>query len=176
MRSMAIFIFMLFGTFLIDQGIKIWAVDTAYVRHHSTPQTITEDALDGTTLVSGECINMELNFNKGVAFSMFAFLGQNMKWIQGGLVLILIFILFKEKYIYRYAFPAGLLIGGALGNVYDRFVHIGVVDYVAWHCGFRYAVFNFADVAIDLAFVIIIVMAYFFPENKKIDKDKELSK
>jgi len=60
-----------------------------------------------------------------------------------------------------------LLIGGALGNVYDRFVHEGVVDYVAWHCGFNFAVFNFADVAIDLAVAWILVMVYFFPEKHK---------
>ena len=165
MRSTIIFIFVLLGTFLIDQGIKIWAVDTAYVLHQATPQTMTEEALEGTTLVAGKCVDMELHFNKGVAFSMFAFLGPNMKWVQGGLVLLLLFILFKENYIRRYAFPAGLLIGGALGNVYDRFTHIGVVDYVAWHCGFNYAVFNYADVMIDIAFVLVLVML--FKESKK---------
>ena len=81
------------------------------------------------------------------------------------LVVGILFIIFKEGYLKRYAFPAGLLVGGALGNVYDRFFHEGVVDYVAWHCGFNFAVFNFADVAIDLAFVIIIIMIYFFPEK-----------
>ena len=70
-----------------------------------------------------------------------------------------------EGYLRRYAFPVGLLIGGALGNVYDRFVHGAVVDYVAWHCGFNFAVFNFADIAIDLAVAVIIVMVYFFPEK-----------
>ena len=80
-------------------------------------------------------------------------------------MLLLFFIMLKENYVKRYAFPAGLLMGGALGNIYDRFHHIGVVDYVAWHCGFNFAVFNYADVMIDLAFVIIIVMLYFFPEK-----------
>ena len=169
MRVVFIFIFVLIGTFLIDQGIKEWAVNTAQqqVSNTMTSSYIDEESLIGTTLVKGKCIDLELHFNKGVAFSMFAFLGEYMKWIQGTLVLILIFILFKENYINRYAFPAGLLIGGALGNVYDRFTHIGVVDYVAWHCGFNFAIFNYADVMIDLAFVIIIMMVYFFPEKSK---------
>ena len=161
MRQLIIFVFVLVGTFLIDQGIKTWAVESAYTMTQANPQhvvPITEDMLIGTTLRTGECIDLELHFNKGVAFSLFSFLGGYMKWIQGGLVLLLLFIVFRENYLERYAFPAGLLIGGALGNVYDRFTHIGVVDYVAWHCGFNFAVFNYADVAIDVAFVIILFL------------------
>jgi len=147
MRNFFIFFLVLLGTFIIDQNIKTLFVD-GYYR-------------------AGECINLELHYNKGVAFSMFEFLGSYLKWIQVVLIAVILFIIFKEGYLKRYAFPAGLLVGGALGNVYDRFIHEGVVDYVAWHCGFNFAVFNFADVAIDLAFVIIIIMVFFFPEKDK---------
>ena len=58
-----------------------------------------------------------------------------------------------------YPLATGLIIGGAIGNLYDRFIHSGVVDYVAWHCGFNFAVFNFADVMIDLS---ILLFAYFY--------------
>jgi len=102
-----------------------------------------------------------------VAFSMFAFFGPYLKWIQALLVTGILFVVFKEGYLRRYAFPIGLLLGGAFGNVYDRFVREGVVDYVAWHCGFNYAVFNFADIAIDVAVVWILILVYFFPENRK---------
>ena len=152
MRVFSVFFLVLLGTFIIDQNIKMLFVD-GYYR-------------------AGECIDLVLHYNKGVAFSMFSSLGEYLKWIQGGLVLIILFVIFKEGYLKRYAFPAGLLIGGALGNVYDRFIHEGVVDYVAWHCGFNYAVFNFADVAIDIAVVWILIMVYFFPE----DKDKKITK
>jgi len=168
MRGIIVFIFVLIGTFLVDQGIKNWAVTTAYTIAETNPihtMPITEESLIGITLVKGEYIDLELHFNKGVAFSMFAFLGPYMKWVQGALVLLLMFIIYKEKYLNRYAFPAGLLMGGAIGNVYDRFMHIGVVDYVAWHYKFNYAVFNYADVAIDVAFVIIILMIFVFPKK-----------
>ena len=150
MKSFAIFFLILLGIFIIDQNIKSIFVD-GYYR-------------------AGECIDLVLHYNKGVAFSMFAFLGPYLKWIQSALIIGILFIIFKEGYLKRYSIPAGLLVGGALGNVYDRFIHEGVVDYVAWHCGFNFAVFNFADIAIDLAFVIIVVMIYFFPEKaEKID-------
>jgi len=145
MRGLVVFFLVLLGTFIIDQSIKTLFVE-GYYR-------------------AGGCIDLELQYNKGVAFSMFAFMGPYLKWIQASLVMGILYFIFKEGYLKRYAFPAGLLVGGALGNVYDRFVHEGVVDYIAWHCGFNYAVFNFADIAIDLAFVIIVVMVYFFPDK-----------
>jgi len=147
MRGFVVFFFTILGIFIVDQNIKSLFVDGYY---HSW-----------------KCIDLELHYNKGVAFSMLTFLGSYLKWLQALLVLLLLFIIFKEGYLKRYAFPAGLLMGGALGNVYDRFVREGVVDYVAWHCGFNFAVFNFADVAIDLALVIIVVMVYFSPDKSR---------
>ena len=147
MRAFSIFLLVALGTFIIDQNIKSLFVE-GYYR-------------------AGECIDLELHYNKGVAFSMFAFVGPYLKWIQAILIVGILYYVFSEGYIKRYAFPVGLLIGGALGNVYDRFIHEGVVDYVAWHCGFNFAVFNYADVAIDVAVVIIIIMIYFFPETSQ---------
>ena len=145
MRVFTVFLLVLLGTFIIDQNIKTLFVD-GYYR-------------------AGECIDLVLHYNKGVAFSMFASLGPYLKWIQLTLVAVILFVIFKEGYLRRYAFPLGLLVGGALGNVYDRFIHEGVVDYVAWHCGFDFAVFNFADVAIDVAVVWLLIMVYLFPEK-----------
>jgi len=144
MRAFAVFLLVALGTFIIDQNIKLLFVE-GYYR-------------------AGTCIDLELHYNKGVAFSMFAFIGPYLKWIQSLLVIGILFYVLKEGYLKRYAFPVGLLIGGALGNVYDRFVHGSVVDYIAWHCGFDFAVFNYADVAIDVAVAWIIIMVYFFPE------------
>ena len=147
MRFFTVFLLTAIGIFMIDQAIKDLFV-AGYYR-------------------AGDCIDLELHYNKGVAFSMFAFVGPYLKWIQSALVAGILYYVLKEGYLKRYAFPVGLLVGGALGNVHDRFVHEGVVDYVAWHCGFNFAVFNFADVAIDIAVVLILIMVYFFPEKTK---------
>lgn len=147
MRFFSIFLLTAVGIFIIDQAIKDLFV-AGYYR-------------------AGECIDLTLHYNKGVAFSMFAFIGPYLKWIQALMVAAILFYVLKEGYLKRYAFPIGLLIGGALGNVYDRFMHEGVVDYVAWHCGFDFAVFNFADVAIDIAVAWILVRVYFFPKEEK---------
>jgi signal peptidase II len=147
MRAFSVFLLVAFGTFIIDQNIKSLFVE-GYYR-------------------AGTCIDLVLHYNKGVAFSMFAFIGPYLKWIQSLLIVGILIYVFKEGYLKRYAFPVGLLVGGALGNVYDRFVHEGVVDYVAWHCGFDFAVFNYADIAIDIAIVWILILVYFYPETSQ---------
>jgi signal peptidase II len=147
MRAFVVFLLVVIGTFMIDQNIKSIFVE-GYYR-------------------AGKCIDLELHYNKGIAFSMFAFVGPYLKWVQSLLIIGILYFVFKEGYIKRDAFPIGLLIGGSLGNVYDRFVHGGVVDYIAWHCGFNFAVFNYADIAIDIAIAWIILMVYFFPEKSE---------
>jgi len=129
----------LIGIFIIDQNIKMLFVDG--FRYYT------------------ECIDLILVYNKGVAFSMLAFLEEWLKYIQVVMVFgILVYIFYLKKICY--SIPAGLLLGGAISNVYDRFIHGGVVDMVYWHCGFDFAVFNFADVMIDLAVVWLLVLNF----------------
>ena len=127
------------GIFIVDQNIKAIFLDG--FRYYT------------------ECIDLILTFNKGVAFSMFAFLDEWLKYVQ------LILVLGGVMYLYKvrqncYALPAGILLGGAFSNIYDRFIHGGVVDMVYWHCGFDFAVFNFADVAIDVAVIWFLVLNF----------------
>jgi len=127
-RLLAIFFLVLIGTFIIDQGIK-----DLFVAGYDW---------------QSPCISLELHYNKGVAFSMFAFLGSYLKWLQALLILGIIFYLFGSGFVKRYAFALGLLLGGAVSNLYDRFTQEGVVDYIYWHCWFDYPVFNYADIAV----------------------------
>ncbi|MDA3058199.1 signal peptidase II [Campylobacter sp. VBCF_05 NA6] len=113
----------------------------------------------------GEYFSLILTFNRGVAFSMLAFLGESLKFIQLGLIALLAWYVFSQKELFNaHWLPFGILLGGGISNVLDRFIHGGVVDYVAWHKWFEFAVFNFADVMIDLAIVI------FLWQNLKISK------
>lgn len=117
---------------------------------------------------SGECISLVLAYNKGVAFSMFAFLDEYLKYIQVSMIFGIIIYLWLNKDIYSQYFVAiALILGGGISNIYDRFVHIGVVDYIYWHCGFDFAIFNLADIMIDTAIVIILYQLYLQRKNDK---------
>ena len=139
LRLSTILLFTMVGIFIIDQNIKMLFVDG--FRYYT------------------DCIDLILVYNKGVAFSMFAFLDEWLKYLQLALVVgVFGYIIYLKEICY--AFAAGLLLGGAVSNIYDRFIHEGVVDMVYWHCGFNFAVFNFADVMIDLAVVLFLILNF----------------
>ncbi|MCH9813828.1 MAG: signal peptidase II [Epsilonproteobacteria bacterium] len=116
---------------------------------------------------TSECISLTLTYNTGVAFSMFSFLGPYLKFIQIALIGgVLIYIFWQKEILKEYALALGLLMGGGVSNLLDRFLHEGVVDYVYWHCGFDFAIFNFADVMIDVGVVIILWLSFRKPDKK----------
>ncbi len=138
-RLSIILFFTIAGIFIIDQNIKMLFVDG--FRYYTN------------------CIDLILVYNKGVAFSMLSFLDEWLKYIQIVLVVsVLIYIIYLNKICY--SIPAGFMLGGAFSNIYDRFIHDGVVDMVYWHCGFDFAVFNFADVMIDIAVAWILLLNF----------------
>ncbi|WP_419763700.1 MAG: signal peptidase II [Arcobacter sp.] len=116
-----------------------------------------------------DCISLVLAYNYGVAFSMFEFLKEYLKFIQLGLIVaIFTYLYFNKEVFLKYNIAISLLLAGGLSNILDRFTYGAVVDYVYWHCGFDFAIFNFADVIIDLAIVIILYMQYKeYKEDKK---------
>jgi signal peptidase II len=115
----------------------------------------------------GSCISLVLAYNTGVAFSMFEFLGAYLKYIQIGLLIAIAIYLYKDRDMFHtYIYPVSLIFSAGISNILDRFIHIGVVDYVYWHCGFDFAIFNLADVMIDVAIVWILWIHY--KESKKV--------
>lgn len=140
-----LFLAIFISLFVIDQFIKILFVEGFRV--------------------DGECISLVLAYNKGVAFSMFAFLEGNLKYIQIAMMLAGVMYLALNKEVFAdYYLPVSILFAGGISNIYDRFNHEGVVDYVYWHCGFDFAIFNLADVLIDIAVIWIIYINY---QNEK---------
>ncbi len=140
MRSWAVFLLAAVGIWWIDHGLK-------------------ELFLDGYQWQSS-CLSLELHLNRGVAFSMFSWLGPWLKWLQLLLIAGLFVFFLREGWIRRHPLVLGLLAGAATGNLADRFLHGAVVDYVYWHCGFDFAVFNFADVMIDLSVVLLLFLGW----------------
>ncbi len=88
---------------------------------------------------------------------MFEFLGPYLKYIQLTMIVGICIYLYKNKDVAReYYIPLAFIFAGGLSNILDRFTYGAVVDYFYWHYMFDFAIFNFADVLIDLGVVIII--------------------
>lgn len=140
-----------FVVFIIDQIVKFGFANLAWD-------------------VDGPYMSLKLAYNYGVAFSMFSFLDENLKYIQLVIVILATLYLLKNRDVFKeYYLPIALLYAGGLSNILDRFTYGAVVDYFYWHYGFEFAIFNFADVIIDLAVVIII-----YKQLRQSKKDKEI--
>ena len=134
------------GIFIIDQNLKALFVDG--FRWYS------------------DYIDLILVYNKGVAFGSFAFLAENLKYIQIILLGAGFIYLIKTKAV-QYAYPAAILLASGASNVYDRFIHGGVVDYIYYHHWFDFAVFNFADIMIDVSVAWILIISFLQERKKK---------
>lgn len=114
--------------------------------------------------------------NTGAAFGLLH------GWSLGpitGTTLLAIFSLLASGYIaylivrYGRAFnplirvALGLILGGAIGNVIDRFLLGYVTDFIHFKVGtFEFAIFNVADSAVVIGAIVAFVATLFIPEKK----------
>ena len=129
--------------------------------------------LDGILLnseiITSKFINIQLIWNEGVAFGLFAFDDKFFYNLITGfiivIILILIFFIKKTIGIEKYSFL--IILAGALGNVFDRFLYSAVPDFIDIHYqNFHWFIFNVADIFITLG-VILLVYIEIFLKNKK---------
>ena len=83
------------------------------------------------------------------------------------MIIFLFFYAIKiNKKIYYFAFS--LIIGGAIGNLIDRFLYQAVLDFIDIHyMNYHWYVFNFADITITVGCLLVIVLELFSGKNKK---------
>jgi signal peptidase II len=119
----------------------------------------------------GPFLNLTLQMNRGISFSLFA---RDTVLAQVGLLaltLAVVGLLSWWLFRSRSALPAaglGLIIGGALGNAIDRLAHGAVVDYLDLHAfGRHFFVFNVADAAINVGVAFLILDLLFVPSAPK---------
>lgn len=110
--------------------------------------------------------------NPGGAFSIFP----NQRWlfILVALVVIgaVIFVNRKWQPSFMGKLGLGLLLGGALGNLSDRLFHKTVVDYV-YLKSINFAIFNAADVAIDVGVILLVLYTFLKDRQAKDVKSEE---
>ena len=148
------FIFIVCVIFIIDQAIKLFFI------YHC-------NAIEGCYLWQSKFFSLVLVFNKGVAFSLFSFLGSYLKLLQFVCILILfIFIVKNRVFFIHFTTAISLIFAGGVSNLFDRFIHEGVVDYIYWHYYFNFAIFNLADVVINIG-VGVFLIQFFYKKFKK---------
>ena len=109
-------------------------------------------------------VNFDLVWNTGIGFGLFSSLSglvYNIFTLIIGLVIIfLIYLLTKSKFIEKIFIS--LILGGALGNFYDRIFYYAVPDFIDIHYNkFHWFTFNIADIFITLGIMILIFKELF---------------
>ena len=118
-----------------------------------------------------EYLDFILVFNTGISYGLFSGGGDFQKWILISLsILIIIFLLslIRNESIFLSKLSISFIIGGALGNVLDRFTYGAVVDFISLHAkGFSWYIFNIADMFIVLG-VILFILSQFILSKKNV--------
>ena len=116
-------------------------------------------------------LNLYLIWNKGIAFGLFSInesiVYNTITFIIALIIIIILFIMWKNDNVQRYFLA--LVVGGALGNIYDRIAYTAVPDFIDLHFhDFHWFVFNIADIFITVGvFFLILVELFFNNKNYK---------
>ena len=114
-------------------------------------------------------LNLNLVFNTGIGFGLFSLndgIYYNILSILIFLIIIvLIYLMFKSKTSEKIFFS--LIIGGAIGNLYDRIIYKAVPDFIDFHIKeFHWFTFNIADIFISFGIIFIILNELITKTNK----------
>ena len=141
--------------FLLDRVSKIYVINL-------------NDKFLGSEIFSSKFLNISLIWNEGIAFGLFSFKNQDIYNILTILILIIIlfifFMIIKSKSFEKYALS--MILGGALGNVFDRIIYKRVPDFIDFHINdFHWFIFNVSDIFITIGVISMIVLEIFNKNN-----------
>ena len=159
-KSFLIKLLIIFIIFVFDRIAKIYVI-------------YLDNKLFGSEIFSSDFLNINLIWNEGIAFGLFSF---NEKIFYNTLtiiILIIILIIFimtiKSNGFKKYSLL--MILGGAIGNVFDRIFYNAVPDFIDLHIGnFHWFIFNVADVFITCG--IFVMILFEFIGNSKNDYEK----
>ena len=108
-------------------------------------------------------LNIDLIWNIGIGFGFLSTTSTIVYNLITVLILSIIVFLFismiKAEYLDKIIYST--IIGGALGNFYDRVIFMAVPDFIDLHFNnFHWFVFNVADIFISLGIIVFIIRSY----------------
>ncbi|WP_440933830.1 signal peptidase II [Candidatus Pelagibacter sp.] len=161
-KNFIINLLLVFLIFLLDRISKIYVI-------------YLDKKYNGAEIFSSKFLNINLIWNEGIAFGLFSF---DNNFFYNFLtififiiILIILFMIFKSGGKKKYALIA--ILGGAIGNFYDRIYYRAVPDFIDFHLGgFHWFIFNFADVFISLGVIFMILMEFIGNNRNNVKYEK----
>ena len=123
----------------------------------------------GIDIFNSAYLNILLIWNKGIAFGLLSFnesyLYNIISLIIAIIIIVIVIMSLKSQGFKRYSLL--MIVGGAIGNLYDRILYRAVPDFIDFHVGnFHWFIFNVADIFIS-AGVIFMIIFEIINDNKK---------
>ena len=118
----------------------------------------------GSDIFNSAYLNIVLIWNKGIAFGLLSFnesyLYNIISLIIAIIIIVLVIMSLKSQGFKRYSLL--MIVGGALGNLHDRFFFNAVPDFIDFHINnFHWFIFNVADIFITLGVMLLIFLELF---------------
>ena len=140
--------------------ISILVIFSLFILDRITKIAIIKHQLNNDSIYINKYLNFELVWNTGIGFGL---LSQNANiyyhltsLIIFSVIVFLVYLITKSNFLEKILFS--FVLGGALGNVYDRLVYFAVPDFIDFHINnFHWFTFNIADIFITLGIILIII-------------------
>ncbi len=113
-------------------------------------------------------LNLTLNWNTGIAFGLLSSNANVLYHLVSALILLIIIYLIYLMVISDNSGKViiSLIIGGAVGNLYDRLTYFAVPDFIDFHIeNYHWFTFNIADVFISLGIFGMILKEFIFKKK-----------
>ena len=140
--------------------ISLTVVFAIFIFDRITKVTIIKNQLNNQSIFVTDYLNFELVWNTGIGFGLFS---QNanlyyhlISLLIFTVIIFLIYLIVKAEFLEKVLYC--LILGGALGNFYDRLIYFAVPDFIDIHINdFHWFTFNIADIFITLGIFLIII-------------------
>ena len=154
-KNFYINLFFVFFIFISDRLSKVYIINESLKN--------LEDFIFRSTY-----LNIRLIWNEGIAFGLFSFddkvLYHSLSILILLIILTIIYMIVKSKGSKKFSLI--LILGGALGNFYDRIAYGAVPDFIDFHLnGFHWFIFNIADIFISIGVFALIILEIFDKKN-----------
>ena len=114
-------------------------------------------------------LNLTLNWNTGIAFGLLSSNANFFYHLVSALILLIIIYLIYLMVISDKSgkLVLSIIIGGAMGNLYDRLNYYAVPDFIDFHIeNFHWFTFNIADIFISIGIIMMLFKETIFKNNK----------
>ncbi len=145
------------GIFILDRFTKIYVINLGEINNT-------------VEIYLTAFLNIYLVWNEGVAFGLLTFDQSNIynliTWIITIVSIIVLILIIKTSDLrfYFYSF----ILGGAIGNLFDRYYYSAVPDFIDLHVNnFHWFIFNVADIFITIGVICLILVELIFDKYLK---------